>query len=108
MAPPSKLPSRSGPATSSRQFGWRGGQVARPALDFASRAFDLSAMDADDSLPRRSNDPLPLLVAQDLAPLSVEECEARIAALEAEVERTRVHLQRAVNHRATADALFRR
>ncbi|NIJ23302.1 uncharacterized small protein (DUF1192 family) [Sphingomonas japonica] len=71
------------------------------------RAFDLRHMDADDSLPRRSNDPLPLLIAQDLAPLSVEECEARIAALEAEVARTRTHLQRAVNHRATADALFR-
>ena len=64
-------------------------------------------MDLDDS-PSRSNDALNELVRQDLDPLSVEELEARIAALEGEIARTRVKLERAVDHRASADALFRR
>jgi uncharacterized small protein (DUF1192 family) len=49
-----------------------------------------------------------MLARQDLDPLSVAELEARIIALEAEISRTRERTQRAVNHRATADALFRR
>jgi uncharacterized small protein (DUF1192 family) len=65
-------------------------------------------MEADDLLPRKNDDALAALARQDLDPLSVDELNARIAALEAEIERTRTHAQRAVNHRATADALFRR
>ena len=64
-------------------------------------------MDSDD-LPRRRDDGLAALAAQDLDPLSVAELEARIAALEAEIVRTRGKIERAVNHRATADGLFRR
>lgn len=65
-------------------------------------------MDADDTLPLRKDDPLAQLARQDLDPLSVEEVDARIAALEAEIARCRTHRERAVNHRASADALFRR
>jgi uncharacterized small protein (DUF1192 family) len=65
-------------------------------------------MDSEENLPRRAGDPVDALARQDLDPLSVEELEARIAALEAEITRTRQHAQRAVNHRASADALFRR
>ena len=65
-------------------------------------------MDADELLPRRANDPLTELARQDLDPFSVAELEARIAALEAEITRARGKMERAVNHRASADAIFKR
>ena len=65
-------------------------------------------MDADENLPRRKDDPAAQLAKQDLDPFSVEELEERIALLEAEIERARAKIQRAVNHRASADALFKR
>ncbi|WP_448661869.1 DUF1192 domain-containing protein [Sphingomonas sp. CJ20] len=65
-------------------------------------------MDAEENLPRRKDDLLARLGTQDLDPYSVEELQERIALLEAEIERTRLRMQRAVNHRANADALFRR
>jgi uncharacterized small protein (DUF1192 family) len=64
-------------------------------------------MDADDSLPTRRDDPVAMLARQDLDSLSVAELEARIASLETEIVRTRAKIEHAVNHRATADALFR-
>jgi uncharacterized small protein (DUF1192 family) len=65
-------------------------------------------MDLDDILPKSPGDPLVQLGRQDLDPLSVDELHARIAALEAEIARTRGRIERAVNHRANADTLFRR
>jgi len=65
-------------------------------------------MDADENLPRRKDDLAAQLGKQDLDPFSVEECEERIALLEAEIARTKKRMQRAVNHRATADSLFKR
>lgn len=65
-------------------------------------------MNPDDDHPTRKDDPVSLLARQDLDPLSVAELEARIAALEAEIARSRQKIEAAVNHRATADALFRR
>ncbi|RYD56945.1 MAG: DUF1192 domain-containing protein [Sphingomonadales bacterium] len=65
-------------------------------------------MDADENLPRRKHDLAEQLGKQDLDPLSVEELEERIQLLEAEIERSKVKKQRAVNHRASADALFKR
>lgn len=65
-------------------------------------------MDADDSLPRARRDLTADLAREDLDPYSVAELEARIAALEAEIARVRGKIERAVNHRASADALFRR
>ena len=65
-------------------------------------------MDAEDLLPRSPGDPLALLLRQDLDPLSRDELTARIAALEAEIARCRAKIDFAVNHRATADELFRR
>lgn len=64
-------------------------------------------MDLDDALPR-PGDPLNQMVRQDLDPLSVAELESRIAALEGEIARCRQKIERAVNHKASADALFRR
>ena len=64
-------------------------------------------MDLDDA-PSRPNDALTELLRQDLDPLSVAELDSRIAALEAEIVRTRAARDRSVDHRASADALFRR
>ncbi|WP_293873738.1 MULTISPECIES: DUF1192 domain-containing protein [unclassified Sphingomonas] len=64
-------------------------------------------MDLDDA-PSRPNDALTELLRQDLDPLSVAELDSRIAALEREIARTRTARDRAVDHRASADALFRR
>jgi len=65
-------------------------------------------MDLDDILPKNPGDPLVMLLKQDLAPMSVEELQARIAALEGEIARAKGKIERAVNHRASADALFKR
>ena len=65
-------------------------------------------MDADENLPRRKDDLMAQLGRQDLDPYSVEELEERIQLLGAEIERSRIKMQRAVNHRASADALFKR
>jgi uncharacterized small protein (DUF1192 family) len=65
-------------------------------------------MDVDDLLPHRKDDPLATLVRQDLDPLSVEELGARIAALEAEIARTRAKLEGARSFRSVADSLFRK
>lgn len=78
-------------------------------VDFATAPRDHGPMDMDDASPRaRPDDPLMLIRRQDLDPLSVSELEERIAALTAEIERTRMKMQSAVNHRASADALFKK
>lgn len=65
-------------------------------------------MEPDELSSQRPDDPLVQLGRQDLDPFSVEELKRRIAALEAEIARVRRHLEASVNHRATADALFKR
>jgi uncharacterized small protein (DUF1192 family) len=65
-------------------------------------------VDLDDILGPRPDDPLAMLLAQDLDRLSVAELEGRIAALEREIVRSRRKIESAVNHRASADAIFRR
>jgi uncharacterized small protein (DUF1192 family) len=66
-------------------------------------------MDLDDLLPRRKpDDVLTSLARQDLDPLSVDELEARIAALEAEIARTRAKLEGARSFKSAADALFKK
>ena len=64
-------------------------------------------MELDDA-PSRPNDALNELIRQDLDPLSVAELEARITVLEGEIARSRIKLERAVDHRASADQLFKR
>ena len=65
-------------------------------------------MDLEELFPDKPDDPLKLLIKQDLDPLSVEELHARIALLEAEIARVKAKLENAVNFRATADELFKR
>ena len=64
-------------------------------------------MDMDDASPR-PDDPVALLMRQDLDPLSVEECDTRISALNAEIARTQTRRDKAVNHRASAESVFKR
>ena len=65
-------------------------------------------MDFDDILPKSSGDLLAQLARQDLDPLSVEELNARIAVLKAEIARSESKIQFAINHRASAESLFKR
>lgn len=81
--------------------------TARTPLTAAQPRATIPHMDTDDiAPPTRPNDPLTLAVKQDLDPYSVTELETRIATLETEILRTRAHRDKAVNHRASADALF--
>lgn len=80
----------------------------RCLIDIVRRAVNAPAMDSDENLPRRADDPVAALARQDLDPLSVAELDRRIGDLEAEIARIRRHRDRAVNHRATADQLFKR
>jgi uncharacterized small protein (DUF1192 family) len=66
-------------------------------------------VDADDFLPRRGDgDILALLAKQDLDPLSVTELEERIALLTTEIDRAKQKIFKAVNHKASAEALFKK
>jgi uncharacterized small protein (DUF1192 family) len=65
-------------------------------------------MDMDGDLPRKIDDPLAQLLRQDLGPLSVADLEERVRALEGEIARTRSKIENAVNHKASAEALFKR
>lgn len=83
-------------------------QADERLIDRLTVAVNISPMDMDDDLPRRTDDPLKQLVRQDLDPLSVADLEARILTLEGEIARTRSKIEGAVNHKATAEALFKR
>jgi len=65
-------------------------------------------MDMDEDRPTKADDPLAQLLRQDLGPLSLAELEQRIRALEGEIARTRSKIEDAVNHKASAEALFKR
>jgi len=65
-------------------------------------------MDLEELFPDKPGDPLTQLTRQDLDPLSVEELQERIEALEAEIARVKAKMEAAVNHRASADALFKK
>ncbi len=65
-------------------------------------------MDADDLSPIRDEDPLRALAAQDLDRLSLAELDGRVAALAAEIARTRSKRAAGAAVKDAADALFRR
>ena len=65
-------------------------------------------MDADDLFPSRPDDPLALIQKEDIDRLSVDELDARVLALEAEIARTKARRTYAINHKATAEALFKK
>ncbi|MEQ7874821.1 DUF1192 domain-containing protein [Sphingomonas sp. ASV193] len=65
-------------------------------------------MDEDDFFTSRPQDPLTLLVRQDLGPMSQDELAHRIATLRDEIARVEAHRDAADAHRNAADALFKR
>ena len=65
-------------------------------------------MDLEDLFPSKPGDPLVELARQDLDPMSIEELNARIDALKAEIARVEAHMDRATKHRSAAEELFKR
>jgi uncharacterized small protein (DUF1192 family) len=65
-------------------------------------------MDLEELFPSKPDDPLAQLVKQDLDPLSVDELNERIETLEGEIARVKAKIEAAVNHRASAEDLFRK
>lgn len=65
-------------------------------------------MDLEELFPSKPEDPLAQLARQDLDPFSVDELHERIEALETEIARVRAKIDAAVNHRASAEQLFRK
>ena len=65
-------------------------------------------MDLDDLFPDKPKDPLTELGKQDLGPLSLDELQARIDALKAEIARVEAHRDAATQHRSAAEELFKR
>lgn len=65
-------------------------------------------MDIDDDLPRRRADALAALAREDLDLLSVAELDERVAVLKREIVRTEAKIDFARDHKASADALFRK
>lgn len=62
-------------------------------------------MDWDDVVPKAKPT---VAIGEALAALSLSELEARIAALEGEIERVRVEIAKKQSHEAAAAALFKR
>jgi uncharacterized small protein (DUF1192 family) len=77
-------------------------------IDLSGGSVNDSAMDMDELFAKRPQDPLTLLVKQDLDPLSVNELKDRVAILEAEIARVNRKIEGSVNFRASAEGLFKR
>ena len=73
-----------------------------------ARRSTIPHMDEDDFFSSRPQEPLTLLVKQDLGPLSVDELSGRIETLKAEIARVEAHLSDTARHRSAADDLFKR
>lgn len=66
-------------------------------------------MDTDDLEPRkRRGEALAALAREDLSLLGIEELRERITALESEIMRIRVQLERKQGTRSAAEALFKK
>ncbi len=65
-------------------------------------------MDIEDLFPSKPGDPLKELARQDLDPMSVDELDERITALEAEIARVKAHQDVATKHRSAAEELFKK
>jgi len=66
----------------------------------------MAMQDDNEPLARQNAGPLHGLIREDLDPYSVEDLEARIETLQAEISRTNDALERKKNRRSAADALF--
>ena len=72
------------------------------------RGSTIPAMDEDDFFSSKPQDPLTLLIRQDLGPLSVDELNERIELLRNEIARVEQHLADTARHRSAADELFKK
>jgi uncharacterized small protein (DUF1192 family) len=77
-------------------------------LTWGRRGSTLEGMDEDDFFSSRPQDPLTLLVKQDLGPISQDELAERIATLREEIARVEAHMAAVDQHRSAADELFKR
>ena len=64
-------------------------------------------MEPEDLMARRQDDPLRLLLREDLDRLSLAELDERITVLEAEVARVKAKRAGASSFRSVADGLFK-
>ena len=64
------------------------------------------AIDPEELLPRKPKQDI--VIGQDLSAMSVEELERRIAALEAEIGRSRVAMEARAATKSAADQFFKR
>jgi uncharacterized small protein (DUF1192 family) len=64
------------------------------------------AIDLDELMPKKPK--AETVLGEDLSAMSVHELEARIAALEAEIVRTKEALRTRVATKSAADAFFKR
>jgi uncharacterized small protein (DUF1192 family) len=79
------------------------------AVDSRSLCGKHVVVDYDDASPRvRPGDLISQLIREDLDTLSVAELEERITLLTAEIERTLAKKNSAINHKAGAEALFKK
>lgn len=62
----------------------------------------------DEDRPTARGDAASLLARESLDSYSLDELDARVALLRAEIERVSAHRDKASAHRLAADALFRR
>jgi uncharacterized small protein (DUF1192 family) len=65
-------------------------------------------MDLDELFAKRPEDPVAIVLKQDIDRLSVDELQDRIDALKTEIARCEAKMAAATSHRSAADALFRR
>jgi uncharacterized small protein (DUF1192 family) len=61
----------------------------------------------DDDLPRRKGDAADQLAKESLDSYSLDELDARVGQLQAEIARVKAHRDKSSAHRLAADALFR-
>ena len=73
-----------------------------------ARRSTIPHMDEDDFFSSKPQDPLTLLIKQDLGPLSVDELNERIEMLRGEIARVEQHLADTARHRSAADELFKK
>jgi len=65
-------------------------------------------MDIEDLFSAKPEEPLDMLVRQDLDPLSVEELRERIERLEGEIARVKAKLDGSISFRASVEDIFRK
>ncbi|MGH6780926.1 MAG: DUF1192 domain-containing protein, partial [Sphingomonadaceae bacterium] len=77
-------------------------------IDSRTVSVNACPMDLDELFSKRPDDPLTILLKQDLDRLSVDELKLRVEALKGEIARAEAKIKSASDHRTSAEALFKR